>query len=173
MSRSFLGLSFALALLLPQALARAQDSVTVLSAETIELNGTHYRLVGIDAPEPGQRCWLTSHLYPCDEIARAALMDLVAGSAEVRCEPLNKVPLADGTIEARCFSEGYDLAEGMTYTGWALADGAAGGPYRAFEAGAREAGRGLWRGRFIPPRDWRAGARLPEEAEATEGASGG
>jgi endonuclease YncB( thermonuclease family) len=136
MSRSLLGLSFALALLLPQALARAQDSVTVLSAETIELNGTHYRLVGIDAPEPGQRCWLTSHLYPCDEIARTALMDLVAGSAEVRCEPLNKVPLADGTIEARCFSEGYDLAEGMTYTGWALADGAAGGPYRAPGTGA-------------------------------------
>ena len=93
-------------------------------------------------------------------------MDLVAGSGEVRCEPLNKVPLADGTIEARCFSEGYDLAEGMTYTGWALADGAAGGPYRTFEAGARDAGRGLWRGRFVPPGDWRAGVRLPEEEDS-------
>jgi endonuclease YncB( thermonuclease family) len=166
-------LTLCLAILPPQGAAHAQESVTVLSAETIELNGTRYRLAGIDAPEPGQRCWLTSHLYPCDEIAHAALMDLVAGSAEVRCQPLDKMPLADGTITARCFSEGYDLAEGMTYTGWALADGTAGGPYHTVEAAARKAKRGLWRGRFVPPRDWRAGARLPEEAKAASGASGG
>ncbi len=173
MSRSALILSLCLAVLVPSAATHAQESVTVISAETIELNGTRYRLAGIDAPEPGQRCWLTSHLYSCDEIAQAALMDLVAGSGEVRCEPLSKVPLADGSVEAQCFSEGYDLAEGMTYTGWALAEGAAGTPYHTFEAGAREAKRGLWRGRFVPPRDWRAGARLPEETEAASGASGG
>jgi len=166
MWRYVLIMPFALALLLPHSAARGQGDVKVLTAETIEVKGARYRLAGIDAPEPGQRCWLASHLYPCDEIARAALMDLVAGSGEVRCEPRNKVPLTDGTIIARCFSEGYDLAEGMTYTGWALADRASGERYRTFEAGAREAGRGLWRGRFVQPWDWRAGTRLPEEAAA-------
>ena len=160
MWRYVLIMPFALALLLPHSAARGQADVEVLSAETIELKGTRYRLAGIDAPEPGQRCWLASHLYPCDEIARAALMDLVAGSGEVRCEPLNKVPLADGTIIARCFSEGYDLAEGMTYTGWALADRTVTARYVRLEENAREKKRGMWKGAFVTPWDWRGGKRL-------------
>ena len=54
----------------------------------------------------------------------------------------------------------------MTYTGWAMADPDSGAAYRRFEEGAENAGRGLWRGRFVMPWDWREGKRLPEEVDA-------
>jgi endonuclease YncB( thermonuclease family) len=105
-------------------------------------------MVGSNAAEailkPEQRCWLTSRLYPCGEIAEAALMDLVAGAPDVRCEVLESDWGDDGAILARCFSEGYDLSEGMTYTGWAMADPQIGERYRPLQEEAEKAGRGLW-----------------------------
>ena len=162
---------FALALapgaLVPGALAPGAlaAEAEVLTAETLRLDGETYRLVGIDAPEAGQRCWLKSHLFDCAEVARAALIDLVTGGT-VRCQEVAPPEASkDGLPVALCRSDGYDLSEGMTYTGWALADPATGSRYRAFEEGAREAARGLWRGRFIQPWAWRDGARLPEELD--------
>ena len=137
----------------------------VISAEVVAVDGQRYRLVGIDAPEEGQRCWLKSKLFDCAEIAKAALIDLVTGGTVV-CKAIEPPETTeDGLPVALCRSDGYDLSEGMTYTGWALAIPASASGYRAFEEGAREAGRGLWRGRFIQPWAWRDGARLPEELE--------
>ncbi len=99
-------------------------------------------------------------------IAIGPLMDLVAGSSDVRCEVLESDWDNDGAISARCFSEGYDLSEGMTYTGWAMADPQSGDRYRPFQEDAEKAGRGLWHGRFVMPWDWRVGQRLPEETAA-------
>jgi len=144
----------------PPAMAGTAE---VLTAETLRVGAVSYRLVGIDAPENGQRCWLESHLFDCAEISKAALTDLVTGGS-VACEEIVPPEAAkDGLPVALCRSDGYDLSEGMTYTGWALADPTTGARYRAFEEGARQARRGLWRGRFVQPWDWRDGARLPEE----------
>lgn len=133
---------------------------TVIDGDTLELAGRLLRLQGVDAPELDQRCWLKSRLYDCGRVARTALLDLTAGT-EVVCSPVG--PGLEGTTLAQCTAGGYDLSEGMAYTGWALSNAEAKPRYRAVEAGAREAGRGLWRGRFVKPWDWRAGARLPEE----------
>ncbi len=56
---------------------------------------------------------------------------------------------------------GYQLSEGMTYTGWALALRPVSERYVAFEERARTARRGLWKGLFVAPWEWRDGARLP------------
>ena len=61
---------------------------------------------------------------------------------------------------AHCFADDYDLSAGMVYTGWALADGEAGKRYLETERGARDGRRGLWRGDFVAPREWRQGRRL-------------
>lgn len=160
------GLLVALQLLLPPiGDAGAEEPIEVVSAETLRIGGRLYRLNGVDAPEPEQRCWLAPRLYPCGEIAEAALMDLVAGASEVRCEVLEGTR-GDGAIPARCFSDGYDLSEGMAYTGWAMADPQTGERYRPFQQDAEKARRGLWRGRFVVPWDWRTGKRLPEESGA-------
>ncbi len=166
MNRVFILLVALHLFLSPISDAGAQEPAEVVSAETLRIGDRLYRLHGVDAPEADQQCWLTSSLYPCGKIASAALMDLVAGSTDVRCEALKSDSANDGEILARCFSEGYDLSEGMTYTGWAMADPQTGERYRQFQKDAEKAGRGLWRGRFVMPWDWRVGERLPEETIA-------
>lgn len=161
--------ALALLMSLPGASTAGQD-VLVLDAETIQVGADAFRLHGIDAPEEGQLCWLKSHLFDCGMVAQTALMDLVIGS-KVTCRPLPaaEAAAAEGTARpARCFAAGYDLSEGMTYTGWALADRRTGERYRKYEDGARQAERGLWRGSFVMPWDWRGGARLPQEATGEE-----
>ena len=71
---------------------------------------------------------------------------------------------------ARCSAGGYDLSEGMVYTGWALMPPAAeaGAPIKAFEniqINAAEKQRGLWKGSFVKPWEWREGTRLPLETQ--------
>lgn len=135
-------------------------TATVVDAETLEIDGRQFRLRGIDAPEPGQRCLSGTRDYDCGRIAATALMDLVAGGT-VTCQPLAVAPAAGATAataapESSCRSDGYDLSEGMVYTGWAMADPATGGAYRAIERGAKSKRRGMWRGAFIAPWQWRA-----------------
>ena len=79
-------------------------------------------------------------------------MDLVAGT-EVTCEAAP----GDGAapLVARCRAGGFDLSANMVHTGWALADRAAGTAFVVIEKKARAAGRGLWRGTFTPPAEWR------------------
>ena len=141
----------------PVAGAELRGTPRVLAGDLIELQGRRLRLDGIDAPEPGQRCALEARLYDCGEVARTALLDLTAGT-EVRCRPLGPGPA--GSTMARCTAAGYDLSEGMVYTGWALA---AAERYSAVQEQAQRAKHGLWRGRFVAPWDWSAGKRLPEE----------
>jgi endonuclease YncB( thermonuclease family) len=135
----------------------------VIDGDTLVLEDRRLRLAGVDAPEPGQQCWLGGGLYDCGKVARTGLLDLTAG-VEVVCRPLGPGP--DGTTLARCTAAGYDLSEGMAYTGWALANRDHTMRYLRFEAQARSAGRGLWKGAFVTPWDWRRGQRLPEESRA-------
>ena len=147
--------------------AQAQDRLSgapvVLAGDLLEVSGQRLRLVGIDAPAPGQQCLIKTRLYDCGKVSATALMDLTAG-VEVSCR-LEGPPGLDGARPARCAAEGYDLSEGMVYTGWALADPQTGARYRAFQEGAEARQRGLWKGRFVTPWDWARGERLPEETD--------
>ncbi len=67
-------------------------------------------------------------------------------------------------IVATCLADGFDMSRNMVHTGWALADRQTGARYLATQEKAREAKRGLWHGRFIPPWEWRRGKRLEAEA---------
>ena len=142
----------------------------IIDGDTIEINGAAVRLYGIDAPELGQTCRIGQHDYDCGKIARTALLDLTAG-VPVSCKLVPPDPAGapddgpDGRI-GRCTADGYDLSEGMAYTGWALASRRVSGRYVRFEDGARAAGRGLWKGEFVAPWAWRAGTRLPRSVDA-------
>jgi endonuclease YncB( thermonuclease family) len=56
----------------------------------------------------------------------------------------------------------------MVHAGWALADRRATDRYVAIEAEARNARRGLWKGTFEPPWEWRQAHAPDEPAEATD-----
>ena len=139
----------------------------VIDGDTIVVAGETVRLFGIDAPEMGQNCAIGARTYDCGAVSRTALLDLTAGTP-VTCELM---PGASGGnnregAPGRCFAAGYDLSEGMAYTGWALAERDRTGRYVSFETGAQKARRGLWKGDFVPPWAWRDGERLPQEADA-------
>ena len=144
----------------------------IIDGDTIEVQGQAIRLYGIDAPELGQACTIKARTYDCGMVARTALLDLTAGVA-VTCKVVSaKVVSAepgraneDGR-PGRCFAQGYDLSEGMAYTGWALAQREVTERYLVFEERAQAAGRGLWKGRFVTPWDWRGGARLAAQDAA-------
>ncbi len=139
----------------------------IIDGDTIELQGQAIRLYGIDAPELGQACTIKERTYDCGMVARTALLDLTAGVA-VTCKMVSAEPgqaAGDGRT-GRCFAQGYDLSEGMAYTGWALALREVSERYLVFEERAQAAGRGLWKGRFVTPWDWRGGARLAAQGAA-------
>ena len=145
------------ALVLAAPFAAAADPAglpTVIDGDTLEVAGQRLDLYGVDAPEIEQTCGAGGRDYPCGIVARAALMDLTAG-AEVVCRIEGRTQ-AGGTA-ATCFAGGYDLGEGMAHTGWGVADRELTDRYVAVEAQARAARRGLWRGPFVLPREWREG----------------
>ncbi len=154
----------------PPARAEVAGPPRVIDGDTLAVQGRVVHLYGIDAPELGQACRIGARSYDCGRIARTALLDLTAG-VTVSCKlapasPADPRPEANpeggaGERIGRCSADGYDLSEGMAYTGWALALRPVSERYVAFEERARAARRGLWKGRFVAPWDWRAGARLP------------
>lgn len=129
----------------------------VVDGDTIEIDGRRLDLRGIDAPEPEQTCRWPNGEIRCGVTARAALSDLTAG-VEVRCAV--DAPAADGRATARCVDpHGADVGRNMVWTGWALARRPPAPGYDRAEADARAAKRGLWKGTFEAPWDWRAARR--------------
>ncbi len=162
----FLGTALAVLAAAPSGPSQAANGLqgmpSVVDGDTISLHGRILRLHGIDAPELGQTCAVKGQAYDCGEISRSALMDLTAGTP-VACELLERAEVSDaeppGDV-ARCTAGGYDLSEGMAYTGWALADRTITARYVRLEKDARAKKRGMWKGAFVAPWDWRGGKRL-------------
>ena len=129
----------------------------VIDGDTIEVNGDRIRLHGIDAPESAQTCVAESKRWQCGRHATRVLDDRIAGRA-VDCEQRDRDRY--GRIVAVCRLGGGDLNAWMVAEGWALAYRRYSSAYVAQEAAAKAARRGLWRGDFVAPWDWRAGGRL-------------
>lgn len=134
----------------------------IIDGDSLEVAGRRFDLAGIDAPELNQHCRKRERFYDCGSLAQAALMDLTAG-VEVECRQISGKS-SDGADLAHCSAGGYNLSEGMIYTGWALVPppGAV-GSFTAIQTQAEERQRGLWEGTFVTPWDWRSGTRLPGE----------
>jgi endonuclease YncB( thermonuclease family) len=131
-----------------------RGAALAIDGDTLSIAGQSFHLRGIDAPEGSQTCQWPEKEIPCGDIARWALMDLIAGAA-VSCRPEGAV-LENGGRVALCASGGFDLSANMVHTGWALADPDTGGAYREAEARARRNRHGMWKGDFTAPWEWRA-----------------
>jgi endonuclease YncB( thermonuclease family) len=118
-------------------------------------NGAEYRIFGIDAPELHQTCAeANGKSWLCGRAAKAKLTTLIKGG-NVNCEA--RATDRFGRIVAVCSAEGMpDLGEAMVRDGYAIdLGGAAGNPYAQAQAEAEAAKRGIWRGTFERPSDWR------------------
>lgn len=118
-------------------------------------NGDEYRIFGIDAPELHQSCTeANGKSWLCGRAAKAKLTTLL-NRGNVNCEVRAKDRY--GRVVAVCSAEGVpDIGEALVRDGYAIdLGGAAGNPYRDAEIEAQAAKRGIWRGTFERPSDWR------------------
>jgi len=149
------GVAWAVVSLLVFPAAAAEPLVgqaTVIDGDTIEIHAVRIRLQGIDAPETRQPCYTNGKPWRCGQQAALALADKVAGRT-VSCRPNG----ADryGRPLAVCFIGREDVNAWLVSEGWALAYRAYSTAYVGEEEVARRGHRGIWRGDFEPPWEWR------------------
>lgn len=144
----------ALALILLAGPAHAEPAASVVDGDTIKLNGTTYRLHGIDAPEKAQVCHRDNMDWLCGQEAAAHLRGLVAGRP-VACEARDRDRY--GRIVAICRAGGLDLNRAMVRAGLAWAYTQYGRDYEDAELEAQIMGSGIWAANVqaLPPWDWR------------------
>ncbi len=137
-------------------------SPTVKDAGTLQLADVIYRLDGVDAPAFDQMC-INEHADPwtCGVEARDQLAKLI-DRREVRCEDLgadpgyNKRHLGICTVEGETVS----LNQSLVRQGFALnLEPAAKARFKEDEAGAKADRRGLWKGCFVAPQEFRRGRK--------------
>jgi endonuclease YncB( thermonuclease family) len=138
---------------------------TVVDGDTIIIDGERVRLHGIDAPELGQTFWCRGREFDCGAMAAAALEALIA-DIKLRCEPIERD--CYGRLVAKCFSRsGVDVCRRLVASGWVLAFRRYSLDYVPDEIKAKEAFRGLWRGTFDKPWEWRQSKTAAHKAEVT------
>ncbi len=137
----------------------ATAEVRAIDGDTLEIDGTIYRLNGIDAPEHGQRCGD----WDCGSEATRELAQLVTGRS-VSCDPIE----ADqyGRIIATCFADGRDLSAEMIDKGLAWAFVKYSDAYAPEELVSKDKADGVFSGDFMPP--WKFRELRWKRAEAAE-----
>jgi len=156
-------LLFLFAALASAAHAEIVGRASVIDGDTIEIHGQRIRLFGIDAPESAQLCLAEDRRWRCGQQAALALDERIAGRP-VACTEKDRDRY--GRIVAVCRAGDLDINAWLVAEGWALAYRRYSTDYVDEEAAAGAARKGVWRGTFVPPWDWRRGRRL--EAVATE-----
>lgn len=146
------------AICLPGA-AGAGDIVgraSVIDGDTIEIRGQRIRLHGIDAPESYQFCERDQQKYRCGQESALALADFL-GERTVACSQQDRDRY--GRIIAVCSVAGENIGRWMVRNGHAIAYRRYSRDYVDDEQAAREAGAGIWAGRFDEPAAYRRGKR--------------
>lgn len=131
---------------------------TVLDGDTLEIGGRRYDIRGIDAPELDQTCMKDGMPWLCGVAAAFELKKIIELS-DVVCSPNGE---RGKVVLVSCFSGSRDVAEMLLSAGEVVAEEEGAPGYARIEARARATGLGLWRGTWVPPRDWRQGKRGPD-----------
>jgi endonuclease YncB( thermonuclease family) len=140
-------------------LHRITGKARILDAHTIAFeDGTEVDLNGVmDAPELEQKAMVGDSFYPCGQEAAEFLKKLIGD------RPVTFLSFGGKNRRPRgnCYAGETFLQEAMVRNGWAVSDHSA---TELAELIARENKRGLWRGKFITPKSWRKGERMPGES---------
>lgn len=155
-----------LAALAIPSLSFAAD-VRVIDGDTIELDGTSYRLHGIDAPEAGQKCKTArGSNWNCGQAAISLMEDLVLG-VDVTCRGQEEDGY--GRMIAVCYTDGRDINAEMVRTGHAWAFRRYSEDYAGLEDATKAKGVGVWEAETQTPWDYRAEQWSFAEQEAPDG----
>lgn len=137
-------------------------TATVVDADTLDIHSQRIRLVGVDAPESGQKCKdAAGILVRCGTIAANAL-DAWINRNPVTCESEGKDRYQ--RVLGKCAVRGESIQDWLVRNGHAVAYRDYSTEYVPAELAAREARAGIWAGEFVMPWDWRKGVRMDGEA---------
>jgi len=127
-------------------------SATAIDGDSLRVGGQEIRLIGIDAPELLQTCRdEDDRQWACGREAHVHLRSLVSRGS-VNCVTRSKDQY--GRTLATCSAGGVaDIGQAMVRAGYAV--NFMSGGYQAAEAEARGEKRGIWRGTFERPQEWR------------------
>ena len=128
----------------------------IIDGDTIDIAGQRIRLHGIDAPEAMQTCRAEGRTYRCGRDATTALAGKI-GQRPVACH--QKDTDRYGRVVAVCWIGAENLNAWMVWQGWAVAYRRFSKDYVLHEDAAKEARRGVWRGQFQMPWEWRSARR--------------
>jgi endonuclease YncB( thermonuclease family) len=140
----------------PERLTAEGTAVQVIDGDSLRIGTRTVRLQGIDAVEYQQLCRAPEGgEWRCGVEARNALAALV-GKGELVCAAHATDNF--GRAVSSCSVKGVDdLAAALVARGWAVSgDGEREGDYTAEQHAAQHAKRGIWRGSFDRPAQWRA-----------------
>ena len=130
----------------------------ITDGDTLTICKTQIRLFGIDAPEPSQWCGDESDIaYRCGWEATFFLAEIFEGRT-VECVDTEAYQNFQRAV--RCYFEDeerdrIDINATMVRAGHALAYRRYSDEFAEHEQTARAARRGMWRGAFQAPWDWR------------------
>jgi len=128
-------------------------SARVISGDTLEIYGKYFKLFGLDAPEPGQMCAdARGASYNCGREAAMWLKNWI-GDNELECHVVQQD--TKGNMIGTCSYGPYDLGAALVNAGWAVSYNKYTDIYQPYEIQAQNNRRGLWRGTFYKPWDWR------------------
>lgn len=140
----------------------AADEITgrafrVVDGDTVHIGEHKIRLIGIDAPEQQQTCaGRDGQPWACGLVAKDVLTGLFEASPSgiaCRIDGRDRYRRLLGTCYAGTAKDGIDVQKALIRAGLAVAEYAE--TYRDDEASAKAAGRGIWAGDFLRPKQWR------------------
>jgi endonuclease YncB( thermonuclease family)/Leucine-rich repeat (LRR) protein len=147
-----------------QEILRISGKVRVKDANTLVFDdGTEVDVGGgMDAPDLEQKGQIGDSFYPCGKDAAEFLKKLI-GDQTVTFLASGDQDRDAKRMRGHTLIGETSLEIEMIRNGWAISHHSG---TTAWEIIARENKRGLWRGKFIEPEQWRKGDRLPGEKDA-------
>src|SRR5262249_49814648 len=149
-----------LALIFAESAASAAGPL-VRDGGNIQVGDITFKLDGVDAPEVDQIC-IDDHADPwtCGIEARDQLTKLIKGR-NVRCDDLGPDKIYKKRHVGLCTAEGdtLPLNQQLVGVGFAVSGESIKGYYKDDEAVAKEDRKGLRKGCFVAPRDYRLGKK--------------
>lgn len=143
-------------------ITHAQETITgvvnIIDGDTFEIHNKRIRLAGIDAPESGQLCYTQSGApWRCGQKIANNISSLLRRKT-ITCD------ISDtdryGRFIGTCFYKNKDLNAMIVRAGLAMAYRKYSPAYIEHEEKAKAQKRGIWKGPFVAPWDWRKGVRI-------------
>lgn len=128
--------------------------VSVVTADTLNVQGYKVKIFGIAAPLITQTCAnKRGASYRCGQQAALWLRSWLTDNP-VTCRVMAEDK--SGNMTAACALGPYDLGAALVNAGWAVADPRQSDIYLPYEENAKRKRDGLWQGKFYKPWDWQA-----------------